>query len=120
MREYIGVYNADGGLSGEVRYIVGHLLGRVECALCDITHSPVRRKREWDDFVAGLGVPFRLYHLNEMPAEVAQVVAEVGSPVVMVRDPDLRVVAGPGELAAMGGSVAALRQWLARPTAPPR
>lgn len=42
---YTGIYNADGGLVGEVRYVVGHLLGTAECALCDITHSPVRRKR---------------------------------------------------------------------------
>ena len=27
------VYDADGGLVGEVRYVVGHLLGRAECAL---------------------------------------------------------------------------------------
>jgi hypothetical protein len=107
MREYIGVYHADGGLAGEARYIVGHLLGRTHCGLCDITHSPVRRKKQWDTFVAALGVPFRLYHLNEMPADVARVVAEVGSPVVLRRtDAGLETVFTPGELDAMQGSVA--------------
>ena len=74
IREFVGVYNADGGVRGEVRYVVGHLLGRAECALCDITHSPVRRKKQWDRFVVDRGVPWRLLHLNEMPADVAALV----------------------------------------------
>lgn len=104
--EYVGVYHADGGLVGEAKYIVGHLLGRTHCSLCDITHSPVRRKKQWDGFVAGLGVPFRLYHLNEMPADVAAVVHEVGSPVVLARGGDgLHVALGPAALEQLGGSV---------------
>lgn len=112
--EYIGVYHADGGIVGEAKYIVGHLLGRVHCSLCDITHSPVRRKREWDRFVAGLGLPFRLYHLNEMPADVAAVVRDVGSPVVLRRDESgLTVLLGPADLDRMGGSVAEFAHALA-------
>ena len=116
--EYIGVYNADGGLVGEAKYIVGHLLGRVHCALCDITHSPVRRKKAWDEMVAGLGVPFTLFHLNEMPADVAEVVATSGSPIVLVRDGrGLRVAMGPDELERMDGSVAQFARSLKRPAA---
>lgn len=63
---YLGVYDADGGLAGELRYVVGHLLGTAECALCDITHSPVRRKPAWDRMVATLGLPFDLRHRNEL------------------------------------------------------
>lgn len=112
-REYIGVYNADGGLAGEAKYIVGHLLGRVHCALCDITHSPVRRKKAWDEMVAGLGMPFRLYHLNEMPPDVADMVATVGSPVVLERNAHgLRVALSPDDLQEMGGSVAAFERRL--------
>ncbi len=112
--EYIGVYHADGGLLGEAKYVIGHLLGRTQCALCDITHSPVRRKREWDSFVAGLGVPFHLFHLNEMPAEVATVVADVGSPVVLAREGQgLRVALGPADLARLDGSVAAFARAVA-------
>jgi hypothetical protein len=106
MREYIGVYHADGGLAGEARYIVGHLLGRTHCSLCDITHSPLRRRKAWDAFVAGLDAPFRLYHLNEMPTDVAEVVRTTGSPVVLERtDAGLRTVLGPDVLDGMNGSV---------------
>ena len=104
--EFIGVYDADGGLVGEASYLVGKILGRRHCSLCDITHSPVRRKKQWDTFVASLPVPFRLYHLNEMPADVAQAVATHGSPVVLERSgPQLRVLLGPAELEDMHGSV---------------
>ena len=65
----VGVYNANGGLSGELAYVVGHLLGRVECALCDITHSPVRQKAEWKKLVADLrhdlGCELVTKHKNE-------------------------------------------------------
>lgn len=115
MREFIGVYHADGGLVGEVRYVVGHLLHRVECALCEITHSPLRRKREWDSFVAGLDVPFRLYHLNELPPDVAEVVTRRGSPLLLARDEaGLQVVAGPDDLRRMDGSVPALADTIVR------
>lgn len=111
--EYVGVYHADGGIVGEAKYVVGHLLGRVHCALCDITHSPVRRKKAWDQLVAELGVPFRLYHLNEMPPDVADVVAQAGSPVLLARtDGALQVVFTPHALDAMNGSVSEFGQAL--------
>lgn len=114
-REYIGVYNADGGLAGEARYVVGHLLGRVHCGLCDITHSPVRRKKAWDAMVLALGVPFRLYHLNEMPPDVAAVVTRTASPVVLERtDSGLQVVFTARELDEMDGSVQEFARRLER------
>lgn len=73
--EYVGVHDADGGVRGELTYMVGHLIGAVHCALCDITHSPVRRKPAWDTMVARLGVPFRLLHRGEMPPDVKEAVA---------------------------------------------
>ena len=120
IREFVGVYNADGGVRGELRYVVGHLLGRAECALCDITHSPVRRKKQWDRFVADRGVPWRLMHLNEMPADVAALVAQAGSPLVLARtDHGLQVVLTPGDLAALDGSVERFAAALASATAAP-
>ncbi|MFM1965872.1 MAG: hypothetical protein RL134_1597 [Actinomycetota bacterium] len=60
----IGVYDADGGLRGEIAYLAGKVAGR-HCTLCDITHSPVRRRRDWDAYAARLPVPFDLVHRNE-------------------------------------------------------
>jgi len=118
LRELIGVYHADGGPSGEVRYVLGKMLGTAHCGLCDITHSTIRRKPEWDRMVARLGVPFDLLHLNEMPTDVAAATAAHGSPVVLarVRDGSLHLALDAAALDANGGSVqafaAALHQSL--------
>ncbi len=85
VRELVGVYDADGGLLGEVAYLWGRLRGTRHCALCDITHSPVRRKAAWDALVDTLGVTFVLLHLNELPDDVAAVVRQTGVPVVLAR-----------------------------------
>jgi hypothetical protein len=103
----LGVYNADGGLIGELRYIVGHVLGTVSCALCDITHSPIRRKREWDALVAGLGVPVDLRHLNELD-EREKVAVGSSAPVILVdRDGTLEPLLDTAQLDALDGSVSA-------------
>ena len=65
----IGVYDADGGLRGELAYLAGKIAGR-HCSLCDITHSPVRRRQAWDAYVAELPVPFEVVHRNERTDDV--------------------------------------------------
>jgi hypothetical protein len=79
---YLGVYDADGGIVGELRYVVGHVLGTTECALCDITHSPMRRKRAWDAMVARLDAPFDLRHRNALTDIEQRALAGVVLPVV--------------------------------------
>jgi len=102
----VGIYHADGGLRGEAAYVIGHLFGRAHCALCDITHSPVRRKPAWDAMVAGLGIPFDLVHLNERDQRVAAASAE--TPCVLAEvDGDYRLLLGPADLDALGGDVQA-------------
>ncbi len=112
---YTGIYNADGGLVGEVRYIVGHLLGTAECALCDITHSPVRRKPEWDRFVARLDVPFAVLHRNELDDELATAIRTDALPIVVAHraDGSVGVVLTAPQLAGLGGSVAEFERALA-------
>ena len=112
--ELVGVYNADGGIVGEARYVVGSWFGKAHCALCDVTHSPFRRKKQWDEMVRGLAVPFSLDHLNDMPRDVGSLVAEHGAPLVVARlaDGGLQVVLTPGDLEPLGGSVAGFAQAL--------
>ncbi|WP_278235435.1 hypothetical protein [Isoptericola sp. AK164] len=83
--EIVGVYHAEGSLLGEVRYVLGRLRGTAHCALCDITHGAVRRRRAWDAYVATLDLPVTLVHLDETDDDVAAAVARAGSPVVLGR-----------------------------------
>ena len=111
----VGVYDADGGVLGETRYVIGHLLGLVGCSLCDITHSPVRRRPAWDALVAGLGVPFQLRHRNELTPELATAVTRAGVPVVLgvLADGSVHTLLDGAALDRLDGSVAAFGRGLA-------
>jgi hypothetical protein len=112
--EVVGVYAADGGLVGELTYVIGHLLGRAECSLCDVTHGSLRRRPEWDAMVQRLPVPVRLVHRNETTAPERAAHHRCGLPAVLgVRDDGERtVLLGPTELRALDGSVAAFETAL--------
>jgi hypothetical protein len=104
--ELVGVYDADGGLLGEAAYVWGKVRGTRHCGLCDITHSTVRRKGEWDRMVARLPVPVRLLHLNELDDDLRAAVAETRAPVVLAREAGAwRELIGATELDEMAGSV---------------
>ena len=115
----VGVYHADGGPIGETRYVIGRLLGTAHCSLCDITHGALRRKAAWDTMAAGLGLPFDLVHLNEVPSDIAPLVVDRGSPLVALRldDGTAQVLLAAADLEVLAGSVdqfaAALRGQLA-------
>ena len=116
--DVVGVYNADGGVWGEVSYAIGHLLGSTDCALCDVTHGGLRRKREWDEMVRDLPVRVRLLHRNETNEEEKDLIEAMGLPLVIGRrrDGSLTTLVPPLTIAAAEGSVEAfagsLRQAL--------
>lgn len=113
--ELVGVYDANGGLLGEAAYVWGKLRGTRHCGLCDITHTPLRRKAEWDRMAASLPVRVRLLHLNELDDGLARVVATTGAPVVLARDEEnWRGLVDAAELDVMAGSVRALDAVLRR------
>ncbi|MGL4744086.1 MAG: hypothetical protein ACRCXL_06805 [Dermatophilaceae bacterium] len=114
--EVVGIYDADGGLPGEVAYVVGHLLGRAECALCDVTHSPVRRKPAWDAMVARIPVPVRVVHRNETSDDERMATASSGLPVVLARRANgaIDVLLDHSALTGLDGSVDAFEAALRR------
>jgi hypothetical protein len=107
------VYDADGGLVGEARYVVGHLLGRAACSLCDITHGPMRRKAAFDELVASLSVPVEVVHRNEQVDDLAAATTGRLPCVAARRGATWSVVLDRDELDACGGDVAALGRRLA-------
>lgn len=113
-QQLLGVYDADGGTVGTVRYVFGNLLGTTACALCDITHAPLRRKPEWDDMVAGLDLPLAVAHRNQVPFWARACAEAVPLPAVLARTADGHVIdlLGPTELEACGGSVSTFRDLL--------
>jgi hypothetical protein len=110
----VGVYRANGGALGEIAYVLGKLVGRAHCSLCDVTHSPVRRKADWDRMAAGLGVPFELVHLNECTGRLQQLVPSMDAAPAVVAEVEgrLEVVLDAAALEPLSGSVAAFEQAL--------
>lgn len=89
---FVGVYNADAGLAGEVRYVLAKLSGNGSCALCDITHGfAIRGKAAWRDCTATFTVPIRVFHRNDQPTSVAAV-TNGRLPCVVAEHADGRVV----------------------------
>lgn len=96
LQRLIGIYEADGGLLGELRYVVRKFTGRGHCSLCDVTHRGVASKPEWRAMCEGLPVPFDLVHLNERnPAilsasegETPCILAEVDNELILVLSRD--------------------------------
>jgi len=112
----VGVSRANGGPLGEIVYSLGRLLGRAHCSLCDVTHSPRRRKAVWDQMTASLGVPFDLVHLNHLSADLrALVPSRAAAPVVLAEvGGRLEVLLTPQDIEPCAGSVVTFEQTLVR------
>ncbi len=111
---FVGVYDADGGVRGEAAYVFGKLLSTAHCALCDVTHAGVGRKRAWDQMTDRFGVPFALLHRNEESADVNRAISEGDLAIVLARleDNSLHVALTAEQLETLGGEVGAFEEAL--------
>lgn len=107
----VGVYDADHTIRGELSYWVGARLGRAHCGLCDITHGMLRRRSDWNAYVAGLDVPFETFHRDDQP-EAVRLASGDRAPVVVAETDDgaVRMLLDPEALDACGGSVELLAE----------
>ena len=110
--EFIGVYDADATLWGELSYWIGARLGVRHCSLCEVTHGLFRRRADWDACALSLPAPFVAYHRNDAPSDVRETAA--GSyPVVLGRHGNgLTVLLTSDEISACNGSPQALIEAL--------
>ena len=99
----IGIYDADGTLWGEVSYVVGHLLGRTHCALCDVTHGSLRPKAAWQRCQAELGVPFVAIHRNDRDPALRELTDGALPCVVVVGVDGPEILVGADELERCDG-----------------
>jgi hypothetical protein len=110
--EFIGVYDADSTLIGEVSYWIGARLGRTHCSLCELTHGLFTQKSEWKECAATLAVPFLTFHRNDAPSDVLASIN--GSfPAVLVRTNDgLSLILTKNALDSFDGNTTDFAQWL--------
>ena len=60
-----GIFNADGGLAGELSYLAGKITGSKECHLCSLTHGAFSEKTIWEKFHKNVKADLHLFHINE-------------------------------------------------------
>lgn len=113
----IGIYKADGGVIGELSYFFGHLIGVRSCSLCDISHSPVKKKSSFkkleQELLSEHGIAIKMIHLNERNDRELR--ASAGrEPCMLLEYPDqaLSMFLDAVDLKALTGSVNSLRKLI--------
>jgi hypothetical protein len=111
MTHFVGIYNADGTLFGEISYVAKKLAGRGSCALCDITHGWTGRKKNFDTTCQAAEITWDLVHRDEATAEQ---LAAAGPLPAVIRDNNnaWSLVLGPTDLDACNGKPEELVQRL--------
>ena len=107
-----GVYHADGGLLGELRYVMGVAFRGQHCSLCDITHSVAWEKGEMKEWRKTSEIPFHLVHLNERPEEVKQATEGKTPCIVAKTNSGFVMLATDEELTSFDGSVELLKDHI--------
>jgi hypothetical protein len=113
----IGIYNADGGLRGELAYVFGHLVGTRSCSLCDISHSPIKKKAAFKELEAHLlaehGILVRMIHLNERNERETKA-SEGREPCMLLEYPDqsISMFLDSTDLKALSGRVKSLKKLI--------
>lgn len=113
----IGIYNADGGIVGELAYFFGHLIGVRSCTLCDISHSPIMKKSSFKELEKHLtqehGIVVKMIHLNERN-EREQKASAGREPCMLLEYPDetISMFLDSTDLKALSGSVSSLKKLI--------
>lgn len=114
----IGIYKADGGIVGELSYFFGHLIGVRSCSLCDISHSPIMKKKSFKALEKNLleehGILVRMIHLNERN-EREKKASEGREPCMLLEYPDqsISMFLDSSDLKTLSGSVSSLEKLIA-------
>jgi hypothetical protein len=107
----VGIYNANGSFTGEIAFLFGKFTGRTECALCDITHGPLKKKSAFFRAQQTLGIPFEILHLDELDATLCSF-KESAPCVVAIRGSECSILLSKAELALCDGDVTNLFEVL--------
>ena len=109
-----GVYNADGGIMGELAYLWGKIRGTAHCALCDITHRGVSKKKQWKEYEERIRVPIELLHINEQEEALAQFTEGKTPCVVGDYSGELKMVMNAEDLEECGKSVEKFESFISK------
>ena len=107
------IYDADGSLVGELRYLVDKFLGRANCALCELSHGwHPAGKRAWRQ-QQGATTQLSWLHKDEVPLHVLTQVSESLPCIAMETNGRVDILICKDQLARCDGDFAVFEQLLA-------
>ena len=107
------IYDADGSLAGELRYLVDKFLGRADCALCDLSHGwHPAGKRAWRQR-QGATTQLNWLHRDEVPHHVLTHVSESLPCIAMDTNGRVDILICKDQLAGCDGDFTVFEQLLA-------
>lgn len=113
----IGVYKADGGIAGELAYFFGHLIGTKSCSLCDISHSPIKKKSAFKalerELLEKQSIAVRMIHMNERNERELRA-SDGREPCILLEYPDesISMFLDAVDLKALSGNVGSLQKLI--------
>ena len=106
----IGVYHADGGIIGELKYFTGKIFGNSHCALCDVTSG--KNKNGWYKCQQNLGISVDMVHLNERKDDLVKFTKGITPCIVGQTSTNYVLIVSDKELEDCNGSTEKLEKIL--------
>ena len=80
------IYNAEGSIFGEIRYLYNKYIKDIKCSMCDITHNSFSEKSDWVKKCIEFPFKIECLHLDELPIEIKDIVKDNAPCVVTQKD----------------------------------
>ena len=99
------IYNAEGSIFGELKYLYKKYTENIKCSMCDITHNTLSEKKEWKKRCMVSFLKIECLHLDELPKDIENLV-EGNTPCVVAKTSSTNeIIIEDKELIAMKGNV---------------
>ena len=99
------IYNAEGSIFGEIRYLYNKYIKDMGCSMCDITHNSFSEKSEWAKKCREFPFKIECLHLDELPSDIINIVKD-NAPCVVAKTKSINeLIIRNEELTSMNGNV---------------
>ena len=105
VRKIYCIYNAEGSLKGELKYLYKKYFKDIKCSMCDITHNTFTQKNKWKNKCLTFPLDIECMHLDELPRDIKILVKDKTPCVVAQTDSTNKIIIKDEELIHMEGDV---------------
>ena len=112
VRKIYCIYNAEGSLKGELKYLYKKYFKDIKCSMCDITHSTFTQKKKWKNKCLTFPLEIECMHLDELPSDIKILVNDKTPCVVAQIHSINKIIIKDEELIHMDGDVDSFFSYL--------